>query len=318
MTVVTIACGSFQSFALHENGQVYSWEYNAIGKITKVEIPTSNKIVEIACGSFQSLALDDCGQVYAWKDNASTTVYTVLHDKHIVGIACGYDHSLAIDNLGHVYAWGCNYFGQLGNNSTTYQSSPTNISCITNSSLYEKSIGAIACGSLHSLALDSDGQVHAWGCNHDGQLGNNTKVGSQLPIHIPFFENKIIAIACGFSHSVALDINGDVYAWGLNSFGQLGNDTTIESMVPIKIPSIRTKIVAIACGGNHTILLDINGKVHACGHNGYGQLGCKTLIVSCFSPFIMPINEFIVAIACGSGYTLALDVHGNFHAFGQQ
>jgi hypothetical protein len=178
------------------------------------------------------------------------------------------------------------------------------------------------------MALDSTGAVHAWGSNSFGQLGNNTATDSSIPINVSSFGTlsgkTIVAIACGFSYTMALDSTGAVHAWGSNSFGQLGNNTATDSSIPINVSSFGTlsgkTIVAIACGSNHTIALDSTGAVHTWGYNNVGQLGNNTTTNSNIpinvSSFGTLSGKRIVAIAGGNLHTIAIDSTGAVHAWG--
>jgi hypothetical protein len=215
--------------------------------------------------------------------------------KSVIGKMHG-NHSIVVTSAGVVYAAGYNYIGQLGNNiataSTTVATTSVNIS--GSGTLSGKTIVAIACGISHTLALDSTGQVHAWGSNGNGRLGNNSTTDSYAPIAISgtsgfgtLLNKTIVAIACGSNHTLALDSTGQVHAWGSNGSGQLGNNTsgspTYDSKVPIAISGtsgfgtlLNKTIVAIACGDSHTLALDSTGRVHAWGYNVYSQLGSGT------------------------------------------
>ena len=85
----------------------------------------------------------------------------------VVAIAGGGYHSMALKSDGTVWAWGANYYGQLGDGSTTNRTTPVQVSGLTG-------VVAIAGGGNHSLALKSDGTVYAWGYNNRGQLGDGT------------------------------------------------------------------------------------------------------------------------------------------------
>ena len=119
---------------------------------------------------------------------------------------------------GTVYAWGDNTNGQIGNGS-----SGTNVTSPWQSSL--SGIIQVAGGHYHSMALKSDGTVYVWGDNSYGQGGNGTSSGTQTtPTQVqPGSLTGIIQIAAGFSHCMALKSDGTVYAWGYNSYGEIGN-----------------------------------------------------------------------------------------------
>ena len=318
-TIVSIACGSVHTIALDSTGAVHAWGYNTSGvgqlgnnisynAIYPIPIGlngygslVSKTIVAIACGFQHTVVLDSTGAVHTWGLNGNgqlgnnTTMNSLvpinvggfgsLSGKTIVAIACGGNYTMAIDSTGAVHAWGVNTIYQLGNNTMTNSAVPINVS--TFGSLNGKTIVTIACGANYSMALDSTGAVHAWGYNASGQLGNNDTFYSVIPIKVGTFGSlngkTIIAVACGASHTLALDSTGAVHTWGLNGNGQLGNNATTNSLIPINIMSvvgsslIGKTIVAIACGANHTLALDSTGVTHTWGLNNWGQLGDGTL-----------------------------------------
>jgi alpha-tubulin suppressor-like RCC1 family protein len=346
-------------------GQVYAWGYNYYGQLgdndtTNSYVPKNvssygslnNKtVVAIASGRYHTLALDNTGYVHAWglngngqlgiDDNADRSVpmevsrvagTSSLSDKTVVAIACGDWHTVALDSTGKVHAWGRNNNGQLGDNDTENSWVPVNVSSVVGtSSLYGKTIVAVACGAAHTVALDSTGQVHVWGNNEYGALGNGSTANSSVPMAVSSYgtlKGKIvIAISCGALHTVALDNMGQVHAWGYNPYGQLGNNSTIDSTVPVEVSRIvitsslsDKTVVAISCGGNHTIALDSAGMVHAWGWNIQGQLGNGSttqmntpINVSGFGSLN---NKKVIAISCEGYHTVALDSTGKVHVWG--
>jgi alpha-tubulin suppressor-like RCC1 family protein len=146
---------------------------------------------------------------------------------------------------------GKNDRGQLGNGTNINSNIPVPIS------LNNKCIVAIAAGEFHSLALNSSGNVYSWGGNNRGQLGNGTNTNSNVPIKVQglLTGKRIVAIAAGAFHSLALDSNMNVYSWGLNTDGQLGDGTNIPSNVPVSVTGAlaNKRIRAIAGGGDHSL-----------------------------------------------------------------
>ncbi len=97
-------------------------------------------------------------------------------------------------------------------------------------------VTAVAGGLYHGLALSSTGAVLAWGWNIVGQLGNGSTNGSDVPVKVRLpGGTKVIAIAAGFAHSLAVTSTGAVFAWGKNYDGELGNGSTTDSDVPVKV-----------------------------------------------------------------------------------
>jgi alpha-tubulin suppressor-like RCC1 family protein len=172
---------------------------------------------------------------------------------------------------------------QLGVPATT-TISPTAVQV---NGLTSKVIKKIATGVAHSLAIDNDDKIWAWGYNAYSQLGDGTKnnsFGAIPAVNVNNLNGTATEISAGSSHSLAI-INGSVYAWGYNFFGQLGNGDALKSETPLltpqkvvmdlnnnALPAI-SKITAI---GFHNIAVDNSGNVWTWGYNGYGQLGDRT------------------------------------------
>jgi hypothetical protein len=209
-----------------------------------------------------------------------------------------------------VWAWGDNSFGQRGLGSN--EPSVTFAAPIV--SLQDKQITAIAAGGDQSFALDSDGNVWAWGRNDFGQLG----IGSDdpkrnTPVKLEHFPTGIIRIAAGAFHTLAIDSGGTLWAWGFNDSGQLGTGTQIESRGPVRVsfPGGTPRIVMIAAGGGHSLAVDANGNLWAWGSNDRGQLGIGTTGGSSLLPVRVTypdgVTHPIVSIAAGTHHSLALE-----------
>jgi alpha-tubulin suppressor-like RCC1 family protein len=214
------------------------------------------------------------------------------------------------------WAWGNNTNGQLGNNGTTQSNIPVQV-------VVTAVFPSVAGGVSHSLAVDSAGHVWAWGYNAYGQLGNNSTTQSAVPVEaaIPGTAT-IMRVAGGGYHSLALDSAGHVWAWGYNAYGQLGNNTTTDSHVPVQVSfGSGVTITAIAAGRYHSLALDSAGHVWAWGYNAYGQLGDDT-VVTRHTPVLVETGGFatpltgVTSIAAGWYHSLALDSAGHVWAWG--
>ena len=317
--IVSLAAGDMFGLALDDQGVVYTWGQAYYGKlgdgrgddanrllpgpIDTSGVLSGKKVIYIAAATQFCFGITDDGKLYSWgrnyfgtlgdgtggnnddhNSNVPVAVDTngALSGKRIVAVSAFLYHALALDSKGIVYAWGLNENGQLGNNSTVDSHVPVVVD--TSGVLKDKKIIDIATGSAHSLALDSDGHVYAWGSNEYGQLGNNSSVDSYVPVMVDtngvLKGKKIVAIAAGFSHSLALDSDGKIYAWGLNDHGQLGNNSTVDSPVPVMVDTngvlAGKNIVRISAGNVHSVAMDDNGIVYTWGCNDHGQLGDGT------------------------------------------
>jgi alpha-tubulin suppressor-like RCC1 family protein len=122
-------------------------------------------------------------------------------------------------------------------------------------------ITRVAAGRRHTLAIDSRGNLWAWGANGNGQLGIGTTFDSPAParVHFPNGTPRIMVIATGGDHSLAVDANGNLWAWGFDLRGQLGIGTLIDSHAPARVvyPVGATHpIVSIAAGNRHSLALE--------------------------------------------------------------
>ena len=367
--IVKVSNGSYHSFGLTSDGRIYAWGRNTSGELgigttlarSNVPIavkttgtPMDGKVVKQVEGGGRyegshSIALASDGTVYTWGFNqygqlgnntttnsrspiAVQVAGTPLAGKTIVQIAAGADHSLALDSDGALYAWGSNAYGQLGNGTTTNSSVPVAVK-IAGTPLAGKTIVQIAAGANHNMVLTSDGAVYTWGWNYHGQLGNNTKTNSNTIVAVqtigtPIAGKKIVKIAAGQGHSLALTDDGMVYTWGRNDTGQLGNNATTDVMLPVTVtvtvtgtPMSNKTIVEIASGARHSLAIDSSGKVYAWGHNGSGQLG-NNLTVNALTPVAVqaPADKNIIQVS-GSGWlgasSSALASDGTVYSWGR-
>ncbi len=267
--------------------------------------------------------------------NLPTSVVTAtgaLAGKTVTALAAGGGHSLALCSDGTLAAWGANSDGQLGNGSTTPSVAP--VAVTMSGVLANKTVTAIAAGAAHSLALCSDGTVAAWGANSYGELGNNSTAASLVPVLVntagALANKAVIAISAGRSHNLALCSDGAVAAWGRNFFGQLGNNTTTDSLVPVLVTTGGTlagkMVTVIVAGGSHNLALYSDGTLAAWGDNGSGQLGSSSGgIMGGYGESLVPVavtlsgalaNKTVVAIAAGELHSLALCSDGTVSAWG--
>ena len=131
-------------------------------------------------------------------------------------------------------------------------------------------------GFGHTLAITSNGELWAWGCNRYGQIGTG-KVGSQdenlKPIKITTI-GKVTSVSAGFRHSMALDDKGQLWTWGHNYFGELGNGQHTELVFPTpsKVPGMNN-ITMIRAGHDYSLAVTKDKQLYGWGQASFGQLG---------------------------------------------
>ena len=290
-----IAAGNNHNLVIDDEGILWAFGYNGYGQLgnnsTKnslvpVKIKEETKFKAIAAGDNHSLAIDEDGNLWAFGYNgygqlgnnstaSSLVPVQIKAGTKFKSVSAGDNHSLAIDEDGNLWAFGYNRYDQLGNNSTSDSKVPIQIKAGTKfksisagngSSLvidengncwgfgntynyfdqYRiiqikagtkfKSISAGANFNMHFFAIDEIGNLWAWGNNGSGQLGNNSSiiVDKSAPVQIKA-GTKFKGISAGKQHSLAIDESGNLWTWGSNDSGQLGNNSTSSSLSPIHI-----------------------------------------------------------------------------------
>jgi alpha-tubulin suppressor-like RCC1 family protein len=230
-------------------------------------------------------------------------------------------------------AWGNNGYGQLGNGNSGNSLTPVPVAGIR--------VGGVSTGGTHSLAFKNLSGVWAWGNNGYGQVGSGTTTATNQPVKV--FSNKtsmhthltnVTAVAAGGNHSLALDTAGKVWAWGANSWGQLGyspdpattgyNSYAMTVQAPPQGGFIAKQIAA---GGVFSLALDDNGSVWAWGNSYGGQLGDGLPTNTINQMTQIPaqvvgqggtgsILQQVKAIAAGGSHSLALLADGTVVSWG--
>lgn len=262
-SVVSVAAGSDFSVALLFDGTVSVW---GGGKgISKV--PGLSGVSSVSAGQSTLLALKYDGTVWQWPFGASAP-NQVPGLQNISAVSAGGGHYLALSYSGQVWAWGSNSSGQLGVGSTKNRiDTPQKVNGLSD-------IVSVAAGYSHSLAVDYNGQVYAWGSNNSGQLGNDTTKNSGTPQAVLTIK-KAVQVSAGNETSMAFTSDNRVYTWGYGEYGQLGSNSTSNYRTkPDTVSSggFGTPVL-IASGMNHNMLLNNRGAVYTWGRNRDGQLG---------------------------------------------
>jgi alpha-tubulin suppressor-like RCC1 family protein len=338
--VVAVAGGRSFSLALELDGTVLTWGTGGDGKpdpqLTPVPIGglgTGAKVFAIAAGSGHALALKTDGTVWAWGKNQNGQLgignpdppitnsskplqVTGLDGVEVQAIAASGTVSAALTSDGRVFTWGYNAFGQLGlgGNDFVSRSSPVEVK------LLGSGVRAIVIGA-YSVALKLDGSVFTWGTNSFGSLGDGSSpdVARTSPEQVIAPGSGIFAIAGGArgSHVLARKDDHTVLAWGANSAGQLGDNTTVNRFVPTEVPGL-TDVVEVAVGGSHSLARKSDGTVLAWGSNGSGQLGNGSIqaSVSFVNVANLGTGTPIRSVSACATHALALRSDGSVLAWG--
>jgi alpha-tubulin suppressor-like RCC1 family protein len=307
------------------------------------------QVTQVAAGDGFSLAATAAGQLYAFGFNTfgqlgngtdngmyvpNPTPALVALPGPVTQVAAGGSHSLALTSTGQLYAFGANFSGQLGNptNQRTEEANPTP-SLVTLPGATGPAT-QVAAGGEQSLVVTSSGQLYAFGANFSGQLGNPTNNGKTLPnatptlVTLPGATGPVAQVAAGAFFSLALTSTGQLYAFGDNSSGQLGNSTNNgnnnanPTPAQVNLPGANGPVTEIAAGYEHSLALTSTGQLYSFGDNRHGELGILANSGTSEpnptpSPVTLPgARGLIVQISAGYFQSLALTASGQLYAFG--
>ncbi|KAM9836255.1 RCC1 and BTB domain-containing protein 1 [Aulostomus maculatus] len=231
----------------------------------KLDFLQQKKVVSLSYGSGPHILLaTEDGLLFAWGHNSysqlgngntnqglpPTLVTANLQYKKIKEVACGSHHSMALTQDGEVFAWGYNNCGQVGSGTTANQPYPRRVL----NSLQGKTTMGITCGQTSSMAVLDNGEVYGWGYNGNGQLGIGNNGNQHTPCRLSALQGLCVQqVVSGYSHCLALTDEGLLYAWGANTYGQLGTGNKSNHLSPVQIMADKERIVEVAaCHSTYT------------------------------------------------------------------
>jgi alpha-tubulin suppressor-like RCC1 family protein len=274
------------------------------------------------------MALTDDGKVYMWgiipKPNqtdvrnidhsACIQTPTILDMKgFIVDIFSGFHHCFGKTDKGKLMAYGRNEIGQCGLGDRYTREHPEEVKAFEDVNGID-----IAVGGFHTLAL-SDYKVYVWGMDDFGQLGLGYTDGIARPIVVKrLAHERVIAIAAGAKHSVALTESGDVYAWGYHNNGQIGMKSPVKAMTRT-IDGLATKkavrIFSSAFAHHNFVQVD-NGAIFAFGLDNAGQCGIQTdsqHFEATFVPFLTSRRPYKLVLGFSVTYAFSRNITEPLH-----
>jgi len=202
----------------------------------------------------------------------------ILNDKIIsqVTLGCLAFFVLARSEDGMLYSWGSNIYGQIGDGS--YQERHQPVAVFMEGVLSGKTITTASAGRFHVVALANDTMMYAWGLNIGGRLGDGSAINRKEPVSVvmkgDLKRKRVVQIAAGDVHTVALTSDGTLFSWGFNRCGMLGNDTLRFVSVPDAVSmggTLKDKnITFITAGEFHTTILTRDGHIYSWGLTDFG------------------------------------------------
>jgi alpha-tubulin suppressor-like RCC1 family protein len=284
-----IAAGLRHTCAMTTTDQVYCWGSKGRGQLGDgttamrvVPTPVTNPtppFAQVHAGDRFSCGLRINGALACWGlgtggrlGNGSTSNATsptaVSSTNSFLMVAVGGSHACGIvSGTNAVNCWGENSSGQVGNGSTA--ASVLNPVPATGSNQFQ----ILSTGLSHTCGITNNQQLLCWGANGSGQLGIGSNTMATSPTVVTPPPNATFNdVSAGNLHTCASATNGNVYCWGANGVGQLGDGSTTGRNSPVAVSTI-TGIIDVALGSNHSCGRNSAGVVHCWGANGSGQLG---------------------------------------------
>ncbi|XP_054422535.1 X-linked retinitis pigmentosa GTPase regulator isoform X2 [Pteronotus mesoamericanus] len=288
----------------------------------KHDIPTY-----LACGDEHTAVITGNNKLYMFGSNSwgqlglgsksaicKPTCVKALKPERVKLAACGRNHTLVSTEGGKVYAVGGNSEGQLGLGDTEDRNTFHLIEFFTS----QHQLKQLSAGSNTSAALTEDGKLFMWGENSEGQIGLNDISNVCVP-HEVTIGKPIAWISCGYYHSAFVTMEGELYMFGEPESGKLGlpKELLVNHRVPQLVPGIPEKVIQVACGGGHTVVLT-EKAVYTFGLGQFGQLGLGTFIFETAEPQIIESvkGQKITSVSCGENHTALITDLGHMYTFG--
>ena len=300
-TLQALSVGPSHTCALAADDQLYCWGGTLAGAIGNGDTKSYNVPVSVLTSSMtgaQAVSVTSKGSANlirtsdssVWQSYSSISKFD-YSDRAWKQVSTALKHVCAVSNDGKAYCWGDNTYGQLGNNTSTDQSSPTAVYTGTSSSpgvLYGKTIINIQSSERFTCALGSDYNVYCWGDNTDGELGNGSGATySAVPVAVTkanYASKAVKQLSVGRFHTCVVTSMNLVYCWGKNNTGQLGNNTSVDSNVPVAVNTATLlsglSILSVSAGGQFSCALASNSNVYCWGLANTYQLGDNTTTTS--------------------------------------
>ncbi|XP_073886391.1 X-linked retinitis pigmentosa GTPase regulator isoform X43 [Macaca fascicularis] len=313
---------------LPDSGAVFTFGKSKFAENNPSKFWFKNDVpVHLSCGDEHTAVVTGNNKLYVFGSNnwgqlglgskstiSKPTCVKALKPEKVKLAACGRNHTLVSTEGGNVYATGGNDEGQLGLGDTEERNTFHVISFFTS----EHKIKQLSAGSNTSAALTEDGRLFMWGDNSEGQIGLKNVTNVCVP-HQVTIGKPVSWISCGYYHSAFVTTDGELYMFGEPENGKLGlpNQLLSNHRTPQLVSEIPEKVIQVACGGEHTVVLTENA-VYTFGLGQFGQLGLGTFLFETSEPKVIEnIRDHTISyISCGENHTALITDIGLMYTFG--
>jgi alpha-tubulin suppressor-like RCC1 family protein len=320
-TCAVIPAGGIKCWGENFSGQL--GDGTTANRSTPVDVAgLTSGVSAVSSGESHTCALTTSGGVKCWGYNdagqlgdgtttsRSTSVDTVNLTNGVSAVSTGVFHTCALTSSDGVKCWGNNSDGQLGDGTTVNRLTQVDVVGLMNG------VDGISVGGFHTCALTATGGVKCWGSNIHSQLGDGTTTNRSTPVDVTGLTSGVSAVSAGKNHTCALTTSGGVKCWGNNNDGQLGNNSTIHSAIPVDVVGLTSGVSAISAGGDHTCALTTTGGIKCWGDNYLGSLGDGTTTDRSTPVDVVGLAGGVNAVSAGGLHTCALTTSGGVKCWG--
>ena len=311
---------------------IFSWGLNNCGQLgdgTTVnkcspvrERCSATDWCQVSAGYFHTGAIKTSGQIWVWGCNGDgrlgdgtitgrcSPVREFCSATDWCGLSAGYRRSVAIKTSGQIWSWGVNLCGPLGDGTTVDRRSPVREFCSATDWCQ------VDTNFFHTAAIKTSGQLWTWGDNSCARLGDGTVTDRCSPVREICSATDWCQASAGRYHTVAIKTSGQIWSWGVNLCGPLGDGTTVNKCSPVREISSSTDWCQVSTGRFHTAAIKTSGQLWAWGSGTCGALGDGTTVARCSS-----VREFCSAtdwcqVSAGACHTAAVKTSGQIWAWG--
>ena len=329
--VNAVTAGGSHNCSLSPTNGLQCWGGNAAGQlgdgtttnsITPVSVSGLSGTTSLAvAGTSHTCAVSGDGQTQCWGANdlgqlgdgtttaSATPVQVSGLTSAVTTITAGTNHTCAVRNATDIRCWGNDSRGQLGDGGGYLQTTPVVATEVANAA-------SVSTLNYATCIVTTSGAAQCWGRNNYGQLGNNSTTNTITPVSVTGLSQDVAAVTSGDDFACALTTTGGVQCWGRNNYGQLGNDSTTDSSVPVPVSGLSSGVSAISAVSSHVCALTTEGTVKCWGRNGYGQLGDASTTNRTTPVNVQGLPSGITAVATGSFHSCALTEAGSVLCWG--
>ena len=323
-TCATLTSGALKCWGSNNYGQVGDNSVAGTVRTSPVDVVgLGSGVSTTSLGAYSSCALMTSGGVKCWGyggsgnigdgayTNRPTPVDVTGLQSGVATIAHGWYHVCASLTSGSVRCWGSNSTGELGCNTTSSGGQPVNVVGLAGG------IASVSAGNGQTCGLvAASGGITCWGSNAFGQLGDGGGTNVFTPMDVPGQTSGVNVVSAGYHHACALNTAGAVQCWGKNDWGQLGDGTQVDRLLPTPVVGLSSGVVALTSGQQHTCALTSAGGVKCWGYNGTGTLGDGATTVR-FTPVdTVGLSSGVAAISAYGNHTCAVMTTGAAKCWG--